>query len=115
MIKQNPIERVKREFQSKEDLVDRLVDRLERGEDETTEDFRTRLRTVSNRKLLRLWDIANRLDAEFGNKEALVDALVGLKFTHGRGDADYRKKLMTHKASRLLDLHDSLSKRAARS
>ncbi len=110
-----PLQRVKKQFGSKEALVDQLVDQLERKDGENGDDFRMRLLSVSNKKLLRLHAINSRVVEEFRGKEGLVDRIVALKFTHGKGDADYKTKLMSYQITRLLDVHDSLQKRTARS
>ena len=77
MSKLSPLQIVKRDFQSKENLVDNLVSRLERFEDEEEGAFRERLLLVSNRKLLKLHKAATKVEA-FGGKEKLVDAIVDL-------------------------------------
>lgn len=112
MIKLSPLQIVKRDFESKENLVDKLVDGFDAREGESTEDFRKRLLAVSNKKLLRLFKVKNRMAEEFGgDKGKLVDAIVGFKF-NGKGDNDYRTKIGGYQAARLLDLHDSLKKKA---
>lgn len=107
MSKLSPLQIVKRDFNSKAALVDQLVSRLERFEDEEADAFRARLMSVSNKKLLKLNAASKRVESEFGDKEKLVDAIVSLKFT--KPNADYKTRLMRHQISRLLDLHGSLS------
>lgn len=111
MAQLSPLQRVKRDFGTKEALVDQLVDRAERYDDESSDDFRGRLRRVSNKKLLRLHAVTQRLASDFGGKDALVDAIATLKFP-GKGDPDFRASIVGFRASRLLDLHDSLKKKA---
>ena len=48
--------------------------------------------------------------ADFGTKEALLNAIIALKFP-GKGDGDYKARIAKHNAARLLDLHDSLKNR----
>ena len=50
-----PLQTVKEKFGSKEQLVSQLVSKLEALEGESKDDFKARLLTVSNRKLLRLY------------------------------------------------------------
>jgi hypothetical protein len=105
----SPLQIVKRDFGSKDALVEKLVDRVERYDDESSDDFRRRLRAVSNRKLLRLNAASDRLERDFTNKEGLVAAIVGLQ-AKGKGDGDRGAALSTQRVTRLLDLHDSTKK-----
>jgi hypothetical protein len=65
---------------------------------------------VSNAKLLRLHAVLSRLKTEFGSR----DKLIGAVLTLGKRTADegYKARLSGFSAPRLLDLHDSLNKRA---
>ena len=49
-----PLQTVKEKFGSKEQLVSQLVAKLQPLEGESKDEFKARLLTVSNRKLLRL-------------------------------------------------------------
>lgn len=111
MAKLSPLQQVKKDHGSKDALVDKLVDRVERYDDESSEDFRVRLRGVSNKKLLRLHAAATRVESEFSNKEGLVNAVAALKFS-GKGNEDFRNSIAGHRITRLLDMHDSLKKKA---
>ena len=112
MSKPTPLQRVKSTYGSKESLVDQLVDRLERFDDEGTDAFRARLMQVSNKKLLRLMDVQTRLESEFGNKETLVDRIIQFKNPKQANDQPFKTKLMGYRITRLLDLHDSLKRKA---
>lgn len=110
MAKASPLQQVKASFGGKEQLVDAIVSLgLEHREGEDAQAFRQRLLTVSNGKLLRLHARQSRLKSDFGGKESLVDAIVGMKFT--KPNNDYKVKLMSQQITRLLDLHDSLKKK----
>lgn len=111
MAKMSPLQKVKTEFGTKNALADKLLPLLDRPEGDDEAAFAKRIRTSSNKQLLRLWDAQQRLKTEFGTKEALCDAIVKFKF--GGANADYRNKLATYAVTRLLDLHDSLKKQAA--
>lgn len=50
----NPKDRVKKEFESKEKLVDKLTSKLTKQEGESSSDLKKRLMKVSNQKLLTL-------------------------------------------------------------
>ncbi|MFN3198602.1 MAG: hypothetical protein ACE366_09355 [Bradymonadia bacterium] len=106
-----PLQQVKNEFGSKEALVDKLLPMLDKGAEEDNAEFKARLVRVSNAKLLRLWHRENNLRDKFGSREALVDKIVELK-TAGKGNADYRRKLLGQSTGRLLNLHSSLARAA---
>ena len=103
-MKKTPLQRVKDEFGSKAALAEKLQPMLTKPEDESDEDFGRRLRTASNKQLLRLWDAEQRLKSGLGSKAALVDAIVKALFD-GRDNADYRAKISRYTTTRLLDLH----------
>jgi hypothetical protein len=104
MHKKSPFQVVQDQHGSKEQLVDKVVDVIERG-DESKDDLKTRLQTSSNAKLLRLLEIASAVQERFGSKEKLVDAILALQ--KRAKDADYRKKLLSYSPTRLLDMHRS--------
>ncbi len=104
----SPLHTVKEQFGSKAALVDKLAPLLDRGPEESESEFKDRLLRVSNKKLMRLWDREQRLRADHGSREALVDKVVELRVQ--RADPDLRKKLLAFSTGRLLDLHKSLSR-----
>lgn len=110
-MKKTPLATVKERFESKEQLVaavqaltssDLWVDRLgAKG-----------LSRVSNAKLLSLHDKLKDAQSRFKNREALVDAILGLA-KHPK-DTGLRAALAAYPLPRLLDLHASLAKRSKR-
>ena len=56
MAKKTPLQQVTDRFGSKEKLVDKLIGRLDRGDD-SKDEFRDRLLAMANSKLLRLYDV----------------------------------------------------------
>lgn len=112
-MKKSPVQEVRERFGSKEALAKLLLDKLERPyEDETDEEFARRIRTASNKKLLRLHATQERLDKEFeGSKSGLVDAIMAL-VTQGNEDAQYREKLESLHVTRLFDLHEMHTRQA---
>jgi hypothetical protein len=67
------------------------------------------LTKVSNAKLLRLHAALSRAKEEFGSRDKLIGAVLSLG---KRGsDEGYKSRLAGYPLPRLLDLHDSLSKR----
>ena len=109
-----PLQKVKSEFGTKEDLVAKLVPLLDRGADETEDDFRDRLTHVSNAKLLRLLNREQTLREKFGSREALVDAVAELAAAGGKIDNDYRTKILTFPTGKLLSVHAGLVRAARR-
>ncbi|HWO12062.1 MAG TPA: hypothetical protein VNN80_21355 [Polyangiaceae bacterium] len=71
------------------------------------------LAQVSNTKLLRLHAALTRAKEQFGSREGLVNAVLGL-VKRGKDDG-YKARLSTYPVPRLLDLHDSLSKQGSAS
>ena len=105
-MKKSPLQLVKDEFGSKEALAKKLVSLLDRPEGEDEGDFERRIRTASNKQLLRLWKAENRVKSDFGTKAELVKAIVGKKFPKG-DSTGYSAKIGRYTKTRLLDLHDN--------
>ena len=103
-MKKTPLQLVKDEFGSKEALAKKLIPLLDRREDEDQDDFERRIKTASNKQLLRLWQAEQSVKERFGSKEKLVDAIVKGRFD-GKDNADYRAKIAPYAKTRLLDLH----------
>jgi hypothetical protein len=108
-MKKTPLAQVK-ELGGKETLVDKLVDLVPRDEDEDKNEFRQRLMSMANSKLLRMHRVHNEVQSRFGNKDGLVDALVALM--KRSKDNDYAEKLRGYTATRLLSLHVTWEKKA---
>jgi len=68
------------------------------------------LAKISNNKLLRLHAALTRAKDQFGSRDALVNAVLGL-VKRGKDDG-YKTLLATYPVPRLLDLHDSLGKKS---
>lgn len=106
----SPLHTVKKDFGSKDALVDKLVPLLDRDADESEEEFKDRLMRVSNRKLLRLWAREQDVRGRFGSREALVDKIVEMT----GGNADNRRKLLDQGTGQLLSRHWGLTRAAKR-
>ena len=70
------------------------------------------LALVSNKKLLHLHAVLTRVKDEFGSRSALIDAIV--KHEGRSSDKDFASGFEKHPTPRLLDMHDSAKKRAAK-
>lgn len=98
----SPLQRTKKEFGSKEDLAKKVLGFLTKPEDEEQEAFEHRVNTLSNAKLLRLYDAHTTLASKFGTKDALVEKITQAKF-NGK-NADFSAKIGGFTAPKLLDL-----------
>ena len=108
-MRKTPLTRMQEEFGSKEKLVDKIVDVVERGE-EDKDSLRKRLLGASNTKLMHLLRIATEIK-EMGGKEKLVETILAQR---GRvKDQDYRARLLSWPPARLLDLHRAHARRPA--
>lgn len=109
MPNRSPLQRVREEHGSKEDLVEKILDVFEEPEDEDPLDFEERLSTASNQKLLRLWDYHQLVQDEFGSRQGLIDKITTAKFPGG--NSAYAEKLSGYNLPRLVGLardHDVL-------
>jgi hypothetical protein len=112
MTKKSPLQQTKDEFGSKEKLVDKLVSLLgsvSKG-DEDKDNLKSRLLAASNKKLLRLLDVAGTIKEKYGSVDKLADATA--KALGRAKDAPYVAKLKTFAPARLLDLLRAAEKRA---
>ncbi|MBQ9395399.1 MAG: hypothetical protein IJU23_07775 [Proteobacteria bacterium] len=110
-MKLSPLAEVKEKFGSRAELIKLVSGKIERPEGMSDEAFEKKVRTISNRKLLKLNAAHEEMMKSFGSKEALVDAIVAL-VCKGKVDAPYRAKLLTRRVAQLLDLHKSLVKKS---
>lgn len=108
---QSPLQIVKEKFGSKDKLVDTLVGMLEPAEGESKEEFTERLKRVANAKLLHLHGVSEKVK-ELGGKDKIVAKIAELK-GHAK-DKDFVTKLSEQSASSLVDMHDSLARKAAK-
>jgi len=105
-MKPTPMQVVKREFGSREKLVEQLADQVDRHPDDgSTDDTKRRLMGLSNQKLLRLYRVEQKVRERFGDREQLVEHLVTTRQKAGHtADDDYRRKLGDCSKARLLDM-----------
>ena len=105
-----PLAEVKAKFGSRDELIKIVMAEIERPKDMNDADFEAKMRTVSNRKLLKLHAAHEDVTKRFGSKEGLVDAIIAI-VNKGKVDHVYRNKLMTLREAQLLDLHQKLAKK----
>ncbi len=102
MAKKSPLQRVRDEHGSKDELAGKVLDLLTAPEGEDPADFEHRVRTMSNRKLLRLWESHQRVQDQYGSKDALVEKITAARFPGGNDD--YQHKISGFTLPKLLDL-----------
>ena len=111
MANETPLQAVKRLYQSKEKLIDKVVE-VAREADEEVAEVKERLATVSNRKLLRLAEVGKSIKDKYGSKDKLVAAV-----TQALGkakDKDYVARLKQLSSARLLDMARGAERRTRR-
>jgi len=109
MSQKSPLERVRDEHGSKEELVETVLDIIEIPEDEDPLDVEERISTASNKKLLRIYDCHELVQEQFGSRQGLIDKITTAKFPGG--NPDYTRKLEEFHLPRLVGLardHDLL-------
>ncbi len=109
MSNKSPLNIVNAEHGGKSKLVDKVMGLVERGEEET-DALRSRLQTASNKQLLRLLGVAKTVKEQYGTSAKLAASVAAAL---GRTkDADYVRKLESYTPAKLLDMAQSLAKRA---
>jgi hypothetical protein len=107
----SPLQVVKERFGSKAELARKLGELLEPREGEETEGLVARLERAANKKLLHLLRVGERV-RELGGREALAARVAALR---GQAkDRDFVARVRRYTPGRLVDLHDSLVRRARR-
>jgi hypothetical protein len=109
--KKSPLAQQKEVHGGKEKLVDRLVTMLAQitKSDESKDDLKGRLLAASNKKLLRLFEVAGEIKDKYGSVEKLAEQTAAAL---GRAkDAPYLGTLKAMSPARLLDLLRTAEKR----
>jgi hypothetical protein len=106
-----PLEMVNEAHGDKAKLVDSLLGILEPSDaEEPKDDLKARLLAASNRKLLRLLKVSRTVKDKYGSKDKLVAAVAA---AYGRAkDGDYVGRLSRYTSAKLLDIAESLARRA---
>ena len=108
---QSPLQTLKKSWKNKAGLISEVkalaTDALWNG-DRLNGD--KGLDSVSNKKLLRLYETLSRVKKEFGSRAKLIDAIAGAQARDK--DADFKKGLERYSTPRLVDLLDSTKRRA---
>ncbi len=109
MAKATPLNRVKDEFGDKSKLVDKIAALVEPKGDESSDAHKRRLKNVSNKKLLHLLALGEKVKA-LGGRDAIVKRILELR---GQSkDHEYGDKLKRLPLGRVVDLVGSLERGA---
>jgi hypothetical protein len=109
-MKTSPLQQVKGNFGDKAKLISAVqalatdalwLDRVNKDKG---------LAKISNSKLIRLHAALSRAKEQFGSREKLIATVLAVGKRNG--DEGYEARLATYPLPRLLDLHDSLSKKS---
>ena len=106
MAAKSPKQIVNDTFGSRVDLVQAIVGLL----DDSTDDTRASLMGTTNKKLLRIHEVADTVKRGFGGKSGLIDAMATLQFSAGTPNKGWREKMEGFTVKRLLDMHRQLKK-----
>ena len=96
----SPKQLITDQFGSRAKAVD-AINKLLGGDKET----KSRLQGTTNKKLLRIHAVATEVNAKFGGKSQLIEAIAKLKFPKGAPSADWTNKMESFTIKRLLDVH----------
>ena len=103
MAVQTPKQQVSTRFGTRGDLVSALMPLIGGGDD-----TRSKLMGTTNKKLLRLYEVAKDVEQRFGGKAGLIDALAKLQFSNGSPNPGWRESMESKSVKRLWDMHRQL-------
>lgn len=104
MSKPTPKQIVESKFGTRADLVSAIVSLV--GDEGDT---RRKLSGTTNKKLLRIHEVAQKVQDKFGGKSGLIDAISTLQFPNGKVNEGWRDKMEGYTVKRLLDHHRQLT------
>ena len=105
-MKKTPLQTVKEKFGGREKLVGELVGMVEKMNGDDSDDaVKSRLMGLSNKKLLRLYTVEQKVREKFGDKAKLVSHIMDARKAAGyTADATFQGKLEGYSKARLLDM-----------
>lgn len=105
-MRKTPLQTVKDKFGDREKLVGELVGMVDKMQgDDSDAQVRSRLMGLSNKKLLRLYAVEQKVREKFGDKDKLVAAILdGRKQAGLTADETYETKIRTFSKAKLLDM-----------
>lgn len=105
-MRSTPLQTVKKNFESRAELVKQLADLVDRQHgDSSTDEVKSRLMGLSNKKLLRLYQVEQKVREKFGDRDKLIAHIVDARKAAGHtADDSFKAKLETYSKARLLDM-----------
>jgi hypothetical protein len=105
-MKPTPSQLVKKNFESRAGLVDKLADMVDKQHGDSSKDnVKSRLMALPNKKLLRLYEVEQRVRERFGDKAGLIKHIMTKRTEAGlTADDALRTKLEGFTKKRLLDM-----------
>ena len=107
MASKTPAQIVKERFGTREDLVKAILKLTD-----SDAGAKSRLMGSTNKKLLRIHEVATEVDKRFGGKKGLVDAMAALQFPGSSPNPGWRTKMEGMTEKKLFELHRQLEHRA---
>jgi len=104
-MKKPPLKKVTEEFGNKDKLVDEILSWIKRPSEFTKDQFKKKLQSQSNKKLMTLLAREKTVKEKFGNRDKLIDAIAEAASNKKRsGDKEFKKQLANKTTGQLLDL-----------
>ncbi|MBI2374576.1 MAG: hypothetical protein HYV07_11325 [Deltaproteobacteria bacterium] len=104
-MKPAPIAVVKKSFGNKQALLEKLLPLVDDLNQEGQDKLKSRLSSLPNKKLLRLYQVEQKVRERFGDRAKLIDFLVSARKTAGlTADDSFRTKLASFSKAQLLDM-----------
>ena len=106
MSKKSPKQIVEQKFRTRGDLLDAILALTGDGAGS-----RSSLMGTTNKKLLRIHEVAQAVSSDHGGKSGLIDSIEKILFPAGKSNAGWREKMEGRTVKFLLDHHRQLSTR----
>lgn len=105
-MRKTPLQTVKDKFGDRDKLVGELVGMVDKMQgDDSDQQVRSRLMGLSNKKLLRLYAVEQKVREKFGDKDKLVASIIDARKKAGlTADETYETKIRTFSKARLMDM-----------
>ena len=100
-MKASPLQQVKEQFGSREQLVAKIIPLLESGD---TDEAKSALMGTTNKKLLRIYQSAIQVK-EHGGRKSLIEKLTNLRYPKGNPSDGFLKSAEEATLKRLLEMY----------
>ena len=105
-MKASPLQIVREKFGSRAAIAEQLAGMVDAHHgDENKDQIKSRLMGLSNGKLLRLYQVEQKVREQYGDRSKLIDHLCEKRIQAGlTADESFRGRLETYSKARLLDM-----------